>query len=102
MDIPADSVPPELKPVCEQILRRARELRKADPVMSYWCTFPCLASSIRLSLTLDGTVHTGCFSAASASMRLPGKRSHEANKFLMNLLDVLEQVSRLTQHFTST
>ncbi|KAI5451314.1 hypothetical protein NCC49_001909 [Naganishia albida] len=70
MDIPADSVPAELKPVCEQILRRARELRKADPVMSYWC----------------------CFSAASASMRLPGKRSHEANKFLMNLLDVLEQM----------
>lgn len=26
-------------------------------------------------------------------MRLPSKRSPEANKFLMNLLDVLEQVS---------
>jgi hypothetical protein len=37
MDIPADTVPPELKPACEQILRRARELRKADPIMSYWC-----------------------------------------------------------------
>ncbi|KAJ9101084.1 hypothetical protein QFC21_003302 [Naganishia friedmannii] len=70
MDIPADSVPTELKPACEQILRRARELRKADPVMSYWC----------------------CFSAASASMRLPIKRSPEANKFLMNLLTVLEDM----------
>jgi hypothetical protein len=37
MDIPADTVPPDLKPACEQILRRARELRKADPIMSYWC-----------------------------------------------------------------
>ncbi|GHJ89364.1 hypothetical protein NliqN6_5766 [Naganishia liquefaciens] len=70
MDIPAEAVPAELKPTCEQILRRARELRKADPVMSYWC----------------------CFSAASASMKLPTKRSHEANKFLMNLLDILESM----------
>lgn len=37
MDIPTDSIPPELKPACEQILRRARELRKVDPVMAYWC-----------------------------------------------------------------
>ena len=37
VDIPSDSVPQELKSTCEQILKRARELRKADPVMSYWC-----------------------------------------------------------------
>lgn len=42
MDIPSDSVPAELKSTCEQILRRARELRKADPIMSYWCkSLPC-------------------------------------------------------------
>jgi vacuolar protein sorting-associated protein VTA1 len=39
VDIPSDSVPQELKSTCEQILKRARELRKADPVMSYWCQY---------------------------------------------------------------
>lgn len=37
LEIPSDEVPSELKPVCEQILKRAKELRVADPVMSYWC-----------------------------------------------------------------
>jgi hypothetical protein len=41
MDIPCESVPLELKSSCEQILKRARELRKADPVMSYWCETLC-------------------------------------------------------------
>lgn len=37
MDIPLDSVPSELKSACEQILKRAREVRKREPVVAYWC-----------------------------------------------------------------
>lgn len=35
--IPCDNVPAELKAGCEQILKRAKELKKAEPVVAYWC-----------------------------------------------------------------
>ena len=37
VNIPADNVPNELKGACEQILKRAKELKKAEPVVAYWC-----------------------------------------------------------------
>ena len=37
--IPSETVPAELKASCEQILKRAKELKKAEPVVSYWCKF---------------------------------------------------------------
>ena len=37
--IPSDGVPAELKSV-EQILKRAAELKKAEPVIAYWCKLP--------------------------------------------------------------
>jgi hypothetical protein len=36
VSIPSDNVPAELK-ACEQILKRAKELKKAEPVVAYWC-----------------------------------------------------------------
>lgn len=36
IDIPADRVPDGLKP-CEQILKRAKEVKKVEPVVAYWC-----------------------------------------------------------------
>jgi hypothetical protein len=36
VDIPSERVPEGLKS-CEQILKRAKELKKAEPVVSYWC-----------------------------------------------------------------
>jgi vacuolar protein sorting-associated protein VTA1 len=36
VSIPAESVPVELK-ACDQILKRAKELKKAEPVVAYWC-----------------------------------------------------------------
>jgi len=36
VNIPSDNVPAELK-ACEQILKRAKELKKAEPVVAYWC-----------------------------------------------------------------
>lgn len=36
VNIPADNVPAELR-ACEQILKRAKELKKAEPVVAYWC-----------------------------------------------------------------
>jgi len=38
--IPSETVPEGMK-VCEQILKRAKELKKAEPVVAYWCTFTC-------------------------------------------------------------
>jgi hypothetical protein len=32
-----EDLPAELKPTCEQILKRAREVRKREPVVAYWC-----------------------------------------------------------------
>ena len=37
VNIPSSNVPVELK-ACEQILKRATELKKAEPVVAYWCT----------------------------------------------------------------
>jgi hypothetical protein len=39
VNIPSDNVPAELK-ACEQILKRAKELKKAEPVVAYWCMLP--------------------------------------------------------------
>lgn len=36
VDIPSERVPGGLKQ-CEQILKRAKELKKAEPVVAYWC-----------------------------------------------------------------
>jgi hypothetical protein len=36
VNIPSDNVPAELK-ACDQILKRAKELKKAEPVVAYWC-----------------------------------------------------------------
>jgi len=36
INIPTDNVPAELKS-CDQILKRAKELKKAEPVVAYWC-----------------------------------------------------------------
>lgn len=35
--IPTTGIPAELKAATEQTLKRANELKKADPVVSYWC-----------------------------------------------------------------
>jgi len=43
VNIPSENVPAELK-ACEQILKRAKELKKAEPVVAYWCKLtnsPC-------------------------------------------------------------
>jgi vacuolar protein sorting-associated protein VTA1 len=37
VNIPSENVPAELKAPCEQILKRAKELKKAEPVEAYWC-----------------------------------------------------------------
>jgi hypothetical protein len=36
VNIPTDNIPAELK-ACDQILKRAKELKKAEPVVAYWC-----------------------------------------------------------------
>ena len=38
INIPSEVVPLELKAQCEQILKRAKELKKAEAVVAYWCT----------------------------------------------------------------
>jgi vacuolar protein sorting-associated protein VTA1 len=40
--IPSENVPDELKGPCEQTLKRAKELKKAEPVVAYWCKRPSL------------------------------------------------------------
>jgi hypothetical protein len=42
VNIPSETVPPEMK-ACEQILKRAKELKKPEPVVAYWCE--CLSST---------------------------------------------------------
>ncbi|BEI85171.1 hypothetical protein CcaverHIS002_0505720 [Cutaneotrichosporon cavernicola] len=68
IDIPVDNVPADLRPV-EQTLRRAAELKKVDPVVSYWC----------------------CFWAAQKALKIPN-RSREGTAFLMRILDALEEM----------
>jgi vacuolar protein sorting-associated protein VTA1 len=36
VNIPSETVPAEMK-ACEQTLKRAKELVKAEPVVAYWC-----------------------------------------------------------------
>jgi len=36
VNIPSETVPAEMK-ACEQILKRAKELKKPEPVVAYWC-----------------------------------------------------------------
>ncbi|ORY24765.1 Vta1 like-domain-containing protein [Naematelia encephala] len=69
--IPSENVPGELK-TCEQILKRAKELKKAEPVVAYWC----------------------CFSAAQKALSV-SSRSKEGTIWLMSLLDALEQMKAL-------
>ncbi|WVQ75535.1 hypothetical protein IAR50_005162 [Cryptococcus sp. DSM 104548] len=64
--IPSDSVPENLKPI-EQIVKRAKELKTAEPVISYWC----------------------CFSAAQRALKV-AHRSKEDTVFLMSLIEALE------------
>ncbi|CAK9781675.1 unnamed protein product [Cutaneotrichosporon oleaginosum] len=66
--IPADNVPADLRPI-EQTLKRAAELKKVDPVVSYWC----------------------CFWAAQKALKIPN-RSREGTSFLMRVLDALEEM----------
>lgn len=85
--IPADNVPQELQKPCEQILKRAKELKKADPVVSYWCKLVGSGRGQPAKLTFSG-----CFSAAQKALKLQN-RSAEGTRFLMILLDTLESVS---------
>ncbi|WWC64036.1 uncharacterized protein I303_106642 [Kwoniella dejecticola CBS 10117] len=66
--IPTDNVPPGLKQ-CEQILKRANELKKVEPVVAYWC----------------------CFSAAQKALNLK-QRTKEDTMFLMSIIDALESM----------
>lgn len=36
VQIPSETVPTEMR-ACEQILKRAKELKKPEPVVAYWC-----------------------------------------------------------------
>lgn len=36
VDIPSERVPEGLK-ACEQILKRGKEVKKVEPVVTYWC-----------------------------------------------------------------
>jgi len=59
VNIPSETVPAEMK-ACEQILKRAKELKKPEPVVAYWCesTFrlPPLCSSLRARKATKDTV----------------------------------------------
>ncbi|OWZ75792.1 vacuolar protein sorting-associated protein VTA1 [Cryptococcus neoformans Bt85] len=68
VNIPADSVPLGLKHI-EQILKRAKELKQAEPIVSYWCSF----------------------SAAQKALKVQN-RTKEDTLFLMSLIDALEQM----------
>ncbi|EJT52086.1 late endosome to vacuole transport-related protein [Trichosporon asahii var. asahii CBS 2479] len=59
--------PPELKSRCADFLKRAAETRKAEPVISYWCTLAAAESALELK-----------------------DRSSEGTKFLLSLMDTLE------------
>jgi len=85
VNIPSENVPAELK-ACEQILKRAKELKKAEPVVAYWCK---LTNSSRFVAD-----KIGCFSAAQKAIKAQN-RSTEGTRFLMTLLDTLESVCHL-------
>ncbi|TXT09054.1 hypothetical protein VHUM_02528 [Vanrija humicola] len=70
--IPLEAITAELRQPCEQTLRRANELKKVEPVVAYWCSF----------------------AAAQKALSTPN-RSAEGTKFLMLLLDSLEEMKAL-------
>jgi vacuolar protein sorting-associated protein VTA1 len=61
IDIPADRVPEGLK-ACEQILKRAKEVKKVEPVVAYWCT----------SISLEQVADPACRPWQLDGARLPG------------------------------
>nr|XP_019048051.1 vacuolar protein sorting-associated protein VTA1 [Kwoniella bestiolae CBS 10118]OCF26981.1 vacuolar protein sorting-associated protein VTA1 [Kwoniella bestiolae CBS 10118] len=69
--IPTEDVPPGLKQ-CEQILKRANELKKVESVVAYWC----------------------CFSAAQKALNVK-QRTKEETLFLMSVIDALEQMKAI-------
>ncbi|OCF39761.1 vacuolar protein sorting-associated protein VTA1 [Kwoniella heveanensis CBS 569] len=66
VNIPTENIPQGLKP-CEQILKRAKEIKNIQPVVAYWC----------------------CFSAAQKALNIK-QRTKEETLFLMQLIDALE------------
>lgn len=87
VNIPSENVASELKVACEQTLKRAKELKKAEPVVAYWCPSSRQPKqSLSLTLPLEG-----CFAAAQKALKVPS-RSKEGTVWLMSLLDALEQV----------
>ena len=52
VNIPSETVPAEMK-ACEQILKRAKELKKPEPVVAYWCEWAQVCSSSFGPLTRD-------------------------------------------------
>jgi vacuolar protein sorting-associated protein VTA1 len=94
VDIPSERVPEGLKS-CEQILKRAKELKKAEPVVSYWCEWRMSGRWFPRSLLPAQTALrsiAGCFSAAEKVLQVHS-RTKEQTMFLMSLLDALEKVS---------
>ncbi|WWC91223.1 uncharacterized protein L201_006165 [Kwoniella dendrophila CBS 6074] len=69
--IPTEGVPLGLKQ-CEQILKRANELKKVEPVVAYWC----------------------CFSAAQKALAVK-QRTKEDTLFLMSVIDALEEMKAI-------
>jgi len=51
VNIPTDNVPAELKS-CDQILKRAKELKKAEPVVAYWCKLDDASDGQQLMIRL--------------------------------------------------
>ena len=101
VSIPSETVPPEMK-ACEQTLKRAKELVKAEPVVAYWCESCSPCRSRTRNEVLHGeqfssrdagsaTLTAGSFAAAQRALQV-ANRSGEGTKWLMSLLDALEQV----------
>ncbi|WRT69043.1 uncharacterized protein IL334_006026 [Kwoniella shivajii] len=72
--IPTENIPQGLKQ-CEQILKRANELKKVEPVVAYWC----------------------CFSAAQKALNVK-QRTKEDTLFLMSVIDALEEMKAILGH----
>ncbi|KAH7104665.1 DUF605-domain-containing protein [Auriculariales sp. MPI-PUGE-AT-0066] len=62
------TVPPELKPIAPYI-QRAKEIKHADPVMAYWCTYYAAKQGITLKV-----------------------RSKDGRAYLVELMDTLEKM----------
>jgi hypothetical protein len=62
VDIPSERVPGGLK-ACEQILKRGKEVRKVEPIVTYWCEsslapYSCHSESHVARLFRSGTAGT--------------------------------------------